>query len=168
VRRSLPVVTTGRMHLHVLRALAGLVAMYCYFYTLAHMKLAEAVLLSYTSPLIIPVIALVWLHEPMGRRVRTAIVIGFAGVLLLLKPGCQSFSPSPCWPSPRPCSPPWPWSPSAACPIPSVPRPSSSPTPCSPRPYRRSRWPGRGRPPGAGCGWSCSSSGSPPRRDSSS
>ncbi len=93
VRRSLPVVTTGRMHLHVLRALAGLVAMYCYFYTLAHMKLAEAVLLSYTSPLIIPVIALVWLHEPMGRRVRTAIVIGFAGVLLLLKPGLSIFQP---------------------------------------------------------------------------
>lgn len=93
VRRSLPVITTGKMHLHVLRALAGLVAMYCYFYTLAHMKLAEAVLLSYTSPLIIPVIAFFWLHEPLGRAVRAAIVIGFTGVLLLLKPGLSIFQP---------------------------------------------------------------------------
>ncbi|HPR56200.1 MAG TPA: DMT family transporter [Deltaproteobacteria bacterium] len=92
-RRSLPVVTSGKMHLHVLRALAGLVSMYCYFYSLAHMKLAEAVLLSYTSPLIIPVIAFIWLHEPLGRRVRAAVAIGFAGVLLILKPGLGIFQP---------------------------------------------------------------------------
>lgn len=93
LRRSLPVITTGKMHLHVLRAMAGLVSMYCYFYSLAHMKLAEAVLLSYTSPLIIPVIAFVWLHEPLSRRVRMAIILGFMGVLLILKPGVSIFQP---------------------------------------------------------------------------
>ena len=92
-RRSLPVITGGKMHLHVFRALAGLVAMYCYFYALAHMKLAEAVLLSYTSPLFIPVIALLWLREPLTRGIRTAIIIGFAGVLLILKPGLSIFQP---------------------------------------------------------------------------
>lgn len=92
-RRSLPVMSGGKIHLHVLRALAGLVSMYCYFYSLAHMKLAEAVLLSYTSPLFIPVIALLWLHEPLTRGTRTAIIIGFAGVLLILKPGLSIFQP---------------------------------------------------------------------------
>ena len=92
-RRSLPMMSGGKMHLHVLRALAGLVSMYCYFYSLAHMKLAEAVLLSYTSPLFIPVIAFLWLHEPLNRGVRAAIITGFAGVLLILKPGLSIFQP---------------------------------------------------------------------------
>ncbi len=92
-RRSLPVMSGGKMHLHVLRASAGLVSMYCYFYALAHMKLAEAVLLSYTSPLFIPIIAFLWLHEPLNRRIRIAVVIGFAGVLLILKPGLSIFQP---------------------------------------------------------------------------
>jgi len=93
VRKSLPIITGGKMHLHIFRALSGLVAMYCYFYTLAHMKLAEAVLLSYTSPLFIPVIALIWLKEPMGRLIRIAIITGFIGVLLILKPGISIFQP---------------------------------------------------------------------------
>lgn len=92
-RRSLPAMSGGKMHLHVLRASAGLVSMYCYFYALAHMKLAEAVLLSYTSPLFIPIIAFLWLHEPLNRRIRIAVVIGFAGVLLILKPGLSIFQP---------------------------------------------------------------------------
>lgn len=93
LRRSSPVIASAKMHLHVLRALAGLVSMYCYFYALAHMKLAEAVLLAYTSPLIIPVIAFLWLREPMGGRVRWAIIMGFAGVLFILKPGLSIFQP---------------------------------------------------------------------------
>jgi len=92
-RRSLPAMSGGKMHLHVLRASAGLVSMYCYFYALAHMKLAEAVLLSYTSPLFIPIIAFLWLHEPLNRRIRIAVLIGFAGVLLILKPGLSIFQP---------------------------------------------------------------------------
>ncbi len=93
LRWSTPVITGAKVHLHVLRALAGLVSMYCYFYALAHMKLAEAVLLAYTSPLIIPVIAFLWLREPMGGRVRAAIIMGFAGVLFILKPGLSIFQP---------------------------------------------------------------------------
>ncbi|MCK9264071.1 MAG: DMT family transporter [Desulfomonilia bacterium] len=79
--------------LHLFRAATGLSAMYCYFYSLAHLKLAEAVLLSYTSPLFIPIIAFLWLREPMDRRVIRAVVIGFAGVLLILKPGVGIFQP---------------------------------------------------------------------------
>ena len=78
---------------HLFRALAGLTAMYCYFYALAHMKLAEAVLLSYTSPLFIPVIARIWLREPLGRQVIGAVLVGFAGVMLILKPGLEVFQP---------------------------------------------------------------------------
>lgn len=93
LRGKTPVITPGKTRFHLIRAASGLAAMYCYFYALAHMKLAEAVLLSYTTPLFIPIIALVWLREPIGPRVRGAVVIGFAGVLLILKPGFSIFEP---------------------------------------------------------------------------
>lgn len=83
----------GMIHFHLFRAATGLGAMYCYFHSLAHMKLAEAVLLSYTSPLFIPIIARVWLREPMGAKVVKAVAVGFAGVVLILKPGLGIFQP---------------------------------------------------------------------------
>src|SRR5712692_5644787 len=35
---------------HLVRGLAGLAAMYCFFYAIGHMRLAEAVLLNYSLP----------------------------------------------------------------------------------------------------------------------
>lgn len=91
-RRSLPAMSGGKMHLHVLRASAGLVSMYCYFYALAHMKLAEAVLLSYTSPLFIPIIAFLWLHEPLNRRIRIAVLMASPACSSSSSPACRSSS----------------------------------------------------------------------------
>jgi len=41
---------------HVIRGLAGLAAMYCFFYALARLRLADAVLLNYSLPLFVPII----------------------------------------------------------------------------------------------------------------
>jgi drug/metabolite transporter (DMT)-like permease len=79
--------------LHLLRGLAGLSAMYCFFYALAHMPLAEAMLLKLSSPLFIPLVALVWLGEAVPGRVWWAIAIGFAGVTFILRPGIDDLSP---------------------------------------------------------------------------
>jgi len=73
--------------LHLLRSLCGLAAMYCFFYALANMPLASAVLLNFTAPLFIPFIAMLWLKESVGSRVAAAILVGFTGVLFVLKPG---------------------------------------------------------------------------------
>lgn len=78
--------------LHLLRSLCGLAAMYCFFYALAHLPLASAVLLNFTAPLFIPFIAMIWLKEPVGLRVTAAILIGFTGVLFVLKPGSGLYS----------------------------------------------------------------------------
>ena len=45
---------TRRLGAHLLRALTGLAAMYCFFYALGRLPLAEAVLLNYSAPLFIP------------------------------------------------------------------------------------------------------------------
>ena len=91
---SAPSLRTQRPWLHVTRSLFGLAAMYCFFYALANLALADAVLLNFTAPLFIPFIALLWLRETVSRHVIAAIVIGFAGILLVLKPGIGLFNPA--------------------------------------------------------------------------
>ena len=76
----------------VTRALAGLAAMYCFFYAIAHLPLAEAMLLNYSSPLFIPFIARLWLGEPIPHGIGWAIGIGFVGICLILRPGLGFFS----------------------------------------------------------------------------
>ena len=78
---------TKRPKTHLLRSLAGLMAMYCFFYAIAHLQLAEAVLLNYSSPIFIAMIALVWLGEKASAKLVGAVLIGFIGVCFILKPG---------------------------------------------------------------------------------
>lgn len=78
---------------HLVRGFAGLAAMYCFFYAIAHMRLAEAVLLNYSLPLFMPFIEEAWLGERMPRILWWPIGIGFAGLLLILRPGLGLFDP---------------------------------------------------------------------------
>lgn len=84
---------TRHLREHLVRGLAGLAAMYCFFYAIAHMRLADAVLLNYSLPLFIPFIEKVWLGEPVPRGLYRTIALGFAGILLILKPGPGVFDP---------------------------------------------------------------------------
>lgn len=79
---------------HLARGLAGVIAMYCYFYAIAHLPLAVATLLNYSTPLFVPFIALLWLGEGVSARLWTAILTGFVGILLILKPGMELFAPA--------------------------------------------------------------------------
>ena len=77
---------TNSIHWHFLRSLAGVSAMYCFFYALSELPLADAMLLKISAPLFIPIIAFVWLSEHISLRVIMAIMVGFLGVILVLKP----------------------------------------------------------------------------------
>jgi drug/metabolite transporter (DMT)-like permease len=86
-------VRTAYLPLHLLRSAAGLGGMYCFFYVIARLQLSESFLLMSTAPLFIPITAYLWINEPVERKVRGAIVIGFIGILLILKPGMGVFQP---------------------------------------------------------------------------
>jgi drug/metabolite transporter (DMT)-like permease len=73
--------------LHLLRALLGLSAMYLFFYVLGRLPLADGLLLKMTSPIFMPLIALLWLGEGVSRLAILAIPIGLVGVVLVLNPG---------------------------------------------------------------------------------
>lgn len=75
------------LHLHLVRAIAGLSAMYCFFYAVEHIKLADAMLLKFTVPVFLPLVAFFWLSERFHRHAVVALILGFAGVVLILKPG---------------------------------------------------------------------------------
>lgn len=82
-RRSL---YTQRFSGHLWRALFGLLGMYSLFYALAHLPLAEALLLNYASPLFIPFIAWMVLAERPPAMMIPAAVLGLLGVVLIVKP----------------------------------------------------------------------------------
>jgi drug/metabolite transporter (DMT)-like permease len=84
-------VRTRRFGEHFLRTAAGLGSMYCFFTAIHHLRLADAVLLQYTLPLFVPIVEAAWLREPMPRRFWSPIIVGFVGVVLVLKPGLGLF-----------------------------------------------------------------------------
>ncbi|HEY0719901.1 MAG TPA: DMT family transporter [Gammaproteobacteria bacterium] len=91
LQRGFGQLRTHHLRLHLARSLFGLSAMYCFFYAIAHLHLAEAVLLNYTAPLYVPLTAWWWLREPTPHRLNGALLLGFSGIALILKPGVGIF-----------------------------------------------------------------------------
>lgn len=79
-------VATRRLSGHVWRAAFGLIAMYGFFYAIAHLPLAEAMLLNYSAPLFVPFLAWAWIAERPPAAVLWAAAIGLSGVALIVRP----------------------------------------------------------------------------------
>lgn len=77
---------TQRIKSHLWRTAFGLAAMYCFFYAIAHLPLADAMLFTYSAPVFTPVIAWWWLKEPLSKRMLITTGVGLIGVLLVAKP----------------------------------------------------------------------------------
>ena len=76
---------------HLVRSLAGVSAVGCYFYAIARMRLADAVLLNQSIPLFVPLVERVWVGERIPARLWRVLAVGFAGLLLILRPGVGVF-----------------------------------------------------------------------------
>ncbi len=79
-------VTTTRLPLHIVRALAGLLSQALFFIAVKSIALVDAVLLANAAPLFIPLVALVWMRTPVKLAVALSLIGGFIGVILILKP----------------------------------------------------------------------------------
>ncbi len=64
------------------------------FWALQYLQLAETGAIQFSVPLLIGLISAWWLHEHLDGRRWCAIVAGFAGVLLVIRPGTQGFHPA--------------------------------------------------------------------------
>ena len=68
------------------RSLLGLAGVTCYFYAIDNLVLADAAMLTKLSPFFVAVFALLFLREVPSRMVVVAMVVAFAGGLLVIKP----------------------------------------------------------------------------------
>lgn len=79
-------VRTARFGTHMHRSVAGFTSLFMFFYALTVLPVASAITLNYTSPIFLAALLTFMARERPGTRLTGIILIGFAGVLLLLQP----------------------------------------------------------------------------------
>jgi len=86
LKQGIGFVKTEKLWMHTWRSLVGLAAMYGFFYAIAHLKLSNAMVFTYSSPIFIPLIAWLFLKEKITFAMLCAAGIGFIGVFCVAKP----------------------------------------------------------------------------------
>ena len=82
---------TECFHLHLLRTFASISSMFCLYFAIRYLPLTDAVLLSYTRPLFIPIVVYLWFRKKWTKNTWIGIVVGFLGIMLILKPDQKIF-----------------------------------------------------------------------------
>lgn len=83
---------TRQLPRYALRSGIGLVSMLCGFWALGHLPLSQATAISYSTPVFVTIAAALWLGEVVRVRRWAAVMAGFIGVLLIVRPGHHAFS----------------------------------------------------------------------------
>jgi drug/metabolite transporter (DMT)-like permease len=91
VRRAL---VTSRPLDHLFRGAVGMAALWCWFYAYRNIPLADAYALSFSAPLFMTVLSVPMLGEHVGRHRWSAVLVGLAGVLIMVQPGGGVFDAS--------------------------------------------------------------------------
>lgn len=97
LRHGTGALRTQQLPLYAVRATVGLIGMLAGFYALRYIALADATALSFTAPLFATIGAAVFLGETVRRRRWTATLLGFVGVLIILRPGVTAVEPATLW-----------------------------------------------------------------------
>ena len=80
---------------HFMRGFVGSVSLIGYFYAITRLPLATAQTLNYTSPIFLAIATTVVLRERFSPWLLVAIILGFAGVAILLQPTFERGSEGP-------------------------------------------------------------------------
>ncbi|PZX46102.1 drug/metabolite transporter (DMT)-like permease [Roseinatronobacter thiooxidans] len=82
---------SAHMGLHALRGLLMVTGAWLYFTGLMYLPLAEATALVFSAPIFITALSVPLLGEHVGWRRWSAVLLGFAGVLVIVQPGGATF-----------------------------------------------------------------------------
>jgi drug/metabolite transporter (DMT)-like permease len=85
---------TAQLSRYLLRCAIGVVSMWMGFWSIAHLPLAQAVSLAYSSPIFVTVAAVLLLGEKVRLRRWLAVAAGFVGVLVIVRPWSHAFTPA--------------------------------------------------------------------------
>ena len=80
-------VWTDKPKLQLIRGLILLTANVCFFYSISIISLAKALTLAFIAPLIVTAFSPIFLGEKVGFRRWSAVIIGFIGSLVVIRPG---------------------------------------------------------------------------------
>ncbi|MDE4604614.1 DMT family transporter [Sinorhizobium meliloti] len=80
--------------IHLLRGILWLSAAVLYFSGLRDLPLAEASALVFVAPVFITILSSCFFREKVGCRKWLALLVGFAGVLTIIRPGAETFQPA--------------------------------------------------------------------------
>lgn len=87
LRAGMAGLATARLPLYTLRSAVGMVSMLCWFWSVALLPITEATALGFTAPFFTTILAALVLREVVRLRRWTAVLIGFAGAIVILRPG---------------------------------------------------------------------------------
>lgn len=94
IPQRLPI-SNGQFKKHLARSVVGFVSLVLFFYAIAHLPLATAITLNYTSPMFLALIAPYFLaHDPSLKHKNKTVnylclLLGFIGIVLMLQPIIQ-------------------------------------------------------------------------------
>ena len=77
---------TKRLKLHFFRAIIASVGQAGVYYAVIHLHLADATAMTFTRPLFLTILAILILKEVVGSHRWAATVIGFSGVIVMMRP----------------------------------------------------------------------------------
>ena len=83
---------SGQIHLQFCRIFFALIAMVFGFSAIIHMPLADATAIAFAKSFFVTIFAVLFLKETVGVYRWSAVVIGFIGVLVMVRPGTAGFS----------------------------------------------------------------------------
>lgn len=92
IQTGLPGLKSRRLDLQIARGLCMLVAGVLFVMGLGHLPLATMTAINFVSPFIITILAMIVLKEAVGIHRWLAIVIGFTGAMIVIRPGTEAFS----------------------------------------------------------------------------
>ncbi|WP_153109540.1 DMT family transporter [Propionivibrio limicola] len=91
-RRGAGFMRTVRPGIQIVRGVMLAAASLCFVTAVKYMPIAEATAIQFLSPLIVTSLAVFFLKEPMDRARWAAVLAGFLGVLIIIRPGSGVFS----------------------------------------------------------------------------
>lgn len=93
VRYDITILRTAKLKQHIIRSVLGFAAPMMFFTSLKFMSLATATAVSFSGIFFMTAGSAWLMSEPVGRHRWLAVVVGFMGVLVIVRPGTDFFSP---------------------------------------------------------------------------
>ena len=92
-RKRATIFQTNYFWLHAVRAVLKILALVTFFYAVSRANLAQVTAINFTSPIFVTIGAALLLSEKLSMARVAAVALGFAGVVLIVRPTTENFDP---------------------------------------------------------------------------